>query len=293
MKKFVFILLAAVISCTRVSLDASSDDNNETVPVKADSIDVRIVLDTAFDIPVRQTDIFVYDAEGTKEMESHICYDGLPEHLTLKLPASGRDRILVAICNFPFKFNLNALKQFDSMSLLSLRFPDDNTSAPVLSGRSDLRPDIRDITINLSPLMCTVSLDAVSNALDDYELLENPRIYLSGTNPEAEVLREKDFRPKEGLDDSNPVKLPYDIGFYTQNPGTVLFCYPNDTPEDILGVSRTRIVFECEITGKSCRFSSVLPPFGRGSSISAEITVFSPEDAIWKVNPRYSPSQTQ
>lgn len=293
MKKFVFILLAAVISCTGVSTDASSGDNNETVQVKADSIDVRIVLDTAYDKPINKTDIFVYNAEGTREMESHICYDSLPEYLTLTLPETGRDRILVAICNFPFNFNQNALKQFDSMSLLCLRFQDDNPSAPVLSGCADLDPDTRDISVNLSPLMCTVSFDAVSNALDDYELLENPRISLSGLNPEAEVLREKDFRPKEGLEYDIPVKLQYDIGFYTKNPGTVLYCYPNDTPEDILGVSRTKIVFECEINGESCRFSSVLPPFGRGSSISTEITVFSPDEARWKINPRYSPSQTQ
>ena len=283
MRKIVLILLAAVISCTRVSPDASSSNNNETAQMKADSINVCIELDTSYDIPVRQTDIFVYDAEGTREMESHICCDGLPEHLTLELPETGRNRILVAICNFPFNFNLNALKQFDSMSLLSLRFLDDNTSSPVLSGLTDLDPDIRNIPVKLSPLMCTVSLDAVSNALNNYELLESPRIFLNGLNPEAEVLREKDFRPKEELEDDNPVKLPYDIGFYTKNPGTVLYCYPNDSPEDILGVSRTRIVFECEIHGEKCRFSSVLPPFGRGSSISAEITVFSQDEAIWKI----------
>ena len=293
MKKIVFILLTAVVSCTRISPDASSDDSNGTVPVKADSIDVCIGLNIACGIPIQKTDIFVYDAEGTREMESHTDYDCLPESLTLRLPVTGRDRILVAICNFPFNFNLNALKQFDSMSLLSLRFLDDSTSAPVLSGCSDLDPDIREISLSLSPLMCTVSLDAVSNALDDYVLLENPRIFLSGLNPEAEILKEKDFRPKEGLEDDTPVKLPYDIGFYTQNPGIVLYCYPNDTPEDILGVSRTRVVFECEINGESCRFTSVLPPFGRGSAISTEITVFSPDEAIWKISPRYSQSRTQ
>lgn len=304
MKNSVFIFLAIAVSCTGLVPDKQlSAKEEEAVPEKADSIDVNITLKAEhhypFDITIRETDLFIYDSEGTREMISHRHFNCRPEQIppTVRLAGGSRSRIFVAICNFPYNFNMKALRQFDSMLLLSLMFQDEDPSAPVLSGFAEYNPcssgDSPGTVIHLSPLMCTVTLDSVSNALDGYGLLENPQVYLSGCNPEAELLREKDFRPKEELEEDYPVRLPYDIGFYTQNPGTRLFCYPNDTPEDILGVSRTRIVFECAINGAACRFSETLPPFGRGSIISAGITVFSPDEALWEISPRYSPSQTQ
>lgn len=304
MKNSVFIFLAIAVSCSGLVPDKQLSANQEEhVPEKADSIDVNITLKAEhhypFDITIRKTDLFIYDSEGTREMISHCHFECGPEQIprTVRLVGGNGSRIFVAICNFPFEFNLKALKQFDSMLLLSLTFQDENPTAPVLSGYTEYNPcssgDSPGAVIHLSPMMCTVTLDSASNALDGYELLENPRVYLSGCNPEAELLREKDFRPKEELEEDYPVRLPFDIGFYTQNPGTRLFCYPNDTPEDILGVLRTRIVFECGIEGKSCSFTETLPPFGRGSIISAGITVFSPDEALWDISLLYSPSQTQ
>lgn len=304
MKNLLFIILAIAVSCSRIASDnQQSASEEESVPANTDSIEVNISLKAEhhypFDISIRRTDIFIYDSEGTREMKSHHHFDCGPEQIpqTFRLAGGNGSRIFVAICNFPFEFNLKALKQFDSMLLLSLMFQDEDPSEPVMSGYVECNPgsigDSPGIVIHLSPIMCTVILDSVSNALDGYELLEKPRVFLSGRNPEAELLKEKDFRPKEELEEDNPAKLPYDIGFYTQNPGIHLFCYPNDTPEDILGVSRSRIVFECGIEGKSCSFTETLPPFGRGSIISAGITVFSPNEALWDISLLYSPSQTQ
>ena len=99
----------------------------------------------------------------------------------------------------------------------------------------------------------------------------------------AEILRDKDFRPTELLDAGPWTALPYDIGFFPQEPGISLWCYPNDTPEDILGVPRPTLEFECRIEGERCSFEVPLPPLPRGCSKEVELTVDGPSKYMYSV----------
>lgn len=283
------VLLA--ISCNGIAEKTVDTGNGQIPQMQVDSLLLNISFLPECHLPhpdstglINGLDIFIYRTEGTRELEYHEHFDGFPDSLEIKVSEGGK--IVAAICNFPYTFNLEALRKFDSMSLLSLGPDDENKNSPMLSGNIEIPSTgngIIPVSLHLTPLLCCVRITAVSNALDGYELLENPRVRLSGRNPEAEIMRADGFRPKEAMSDSEPVPLPYDIGFYTQEPGIDLFCYPNDTPEDVLGTSRTGIDFECEIEGRTCIFTERLPPFGRGSFLQAELTVLSPDEAIWKV----------
>ena len=272
-----FTLQAALLLCLSVSCGKAQPPLEPIAPEeKADSVTVCLILSNPSGAEVKRTDIFVYEQEGTGALCSHKELHDLPD--TLKIRTTPGKKTYVGICNFPFKFNLQGLQKYDSMELLTINFQDDDPSVPLLSGQSG-----DEGIIALTPLLCSVTLSSVSNALDGYELLENPRVWLSGINPFAEVLRSEEFRLKEELENIEKTQLPNDIGFYTQYPGTTLYCYPNDTPETILGTERTVFNFECEINGETCRFTKTLPPMPRGSAAKVDITVYSGTESLINV----------
>ena len=222
--------------------------------------------------PVRLLDLFVYGSEGTRALERHVRLDSLPAELTLRaLPG---EKILVGIANSPHRFNRKALERYDAMEQLTFKFTDDDPGCPILGGFCTT--DNHDGEIHLQPLLCRVVLTKVCNTMDGYDLLEDPHVRLRDLPDAAEILRKEEFRPTELLDADKWVLLPCDVGYFPQEPGLVLWCYPNDTPEDVLGVPRPALEFECSIRGQMCSFEVPLPPLPRGCSKSVEITIEGP-----------------
>ena len=230
------------------------------------------------DAPVRKLDLFVYGSSGTRALERHLQLDSLPTELTLRaLPG---EKILVGIANSPQRFNLKALERYDAMKQLAFNFTDDDPACPILGGETPTEDGVG--TIPLRPLLCRVRLTEVANTLDDYELLEEPRVRLTDLPNSAEILRLEEFRPAELLDSGPWVSLPYEIGYFPQHPDIDLWCYPNDTPENILGTPRPTLEFECRIAGETCSFEVPLPPLSRGSMREVKITIDGPgEHSYW------------
>ena len=242
---------------------------------------------TVLYLSVGETDIdniyvLLYEADGVRELEAVAREEKPGEVLELRIP-SGRMRA-VAIANLRRKLNTGALLKYESVELLSVDFADDSAQTPVMSGECEVEAlsDTAYAEVNLTPLMCRVRLGAVTNNMDGYRRLEDPRVWLTDINASAEVMRTSGFRPIETLQDTTVYNLPCDVGFYTQYPMIDLPCYPNDTPESTLGVPRTGITLECEIKGQTVRFSSDLPPMERAAVISANLTVDSAEEYYWE-----------
>lgn len=274
MKNFVYCLAAIVLSaCSKPAAEIIPEN---TGPVR-DSVEFSLHLKrSGWAQEVRHTDVFAYDSDGVRPLVYHERYEGLPEELSLRLPEGGK--IFAAVGNCPFGFNLKALEKFDSMELLTFNLSDEDRDAPLMSAWRN-----GEGVLELSPLLCRITLAEVSNALDNYVLLEDPRVYLTGVNPLSEVFREEEFRPREEAADTVIEALPCDVGFYTQEPETRLYCYPNDTPEDLLGYIRTEFTMECRIEGETYRYRITLPPFGRGADLRLKLDVTDPETFYWKV----------
>ena len=135
------------------------------------------------------------------------------------------------------------------------------------------------------PKLKTINLDNVTalKSHSTYAAFQNCTALTEVNLPNAaEILREQEFRPTELIDAGPWSKLPYDVGFFSQEPGITLWCYPNDTPEDVLGVPRPSLEFECKIRGETCSFSVPLPPLPRGSSREVELTVDGPGSFHYK-----------
>jgi hypothetical protein len=136
--------------------------------------------------------------------------------------------------------------------------------------------------LTLSPLLARIKLGEISNSMSGYVRLENPRIRLDNMNAWAELLRTNGFRPSELIEKPPSKPLPYDIGIFSQTPGTELYCYPNDSPLDA-GTPATVFVLECEISGATCSFSISLPSVGRNTTTRIDVSVSGPDSFESKV----------
>lgn len=234
---------------------------------------------TAGSWPVGRLDVFCYGTEGTQELALHARLDSLPGDLALSVPEG--DKAVVCIANSPHDFNLGALGRFDAMRQLNYSFQDDDPREPVLGGWAEL-PDSGGAVV-LQPLLCCVVLASVANTMDGYELLEEPRVRLRDLPDAAEILRERDFRPAELIDAGPWVPLPHDVGFFPSEPQISLWCYPNDTPENVLGTPRPSLEFECTIRGEVCSFNVPLPPLPRAGTAEVSLTVNGPDDFRYRI----------
>ena len=274
------LLLPALLgSCRRDAVpDADPADGQDPPVVVVDSVltQIRVQADGR---PVRRLDLFIYEADGLRALEKQYAFDELQEELNI--PTLPGDKLVVGIANSPKRFNSKALERYDAMEQLSFNFADDDPAQPILGGFAPTRRDACEI--QLQPLLCGIKLARVSNTMDGYELLENPRVRLRDLPNAAEILRQQEFRPTELIDAGAWTPLPYDVGFFSQDPGITLWCYPNDTPEDVLGVPRPCLQFECSIRGTSCSFEVPLPPLSRGCMKVVDITVDGPGIFRYKI----------
>ena len=280
-----FSYFTAVPACLFPSCTRPVNDLTEDVSVKVDSTWFTIAIDKSCNIsdtlpPMNRLDIFLYGADGLKDLEHYETTSVVPD--TLRIRAASRIMTAVAIVNSPRSFNRAAIERYDSIELLCYEFDEDSPDAPVMSGICTLEPG-RDGTLTVTPLMSRVVLTEISNTMKGYVRLEDPRIYLENMSAYAEVLRTEGFRPTEMREGYITAKLPFDIGIFKQNPCTTLYCYPNDSPEPTVGSPETTMVLECEISGTTRRFSVKLPSLKRNSTQHVELTVNGAESFESKV----------
>ena len=264
-----FVLSASLGSCGRDPVPGYGPEEEVDPPV--DSILTRIRVQ-ADGYPVRTLDLFIYGADGLRSLERQVTLE-TPQD-TLLLPTLPGEKILVGIANSPKRLNRKALERYDTMEQLTFNFSDDSPDCPILGGVCTT--ENHDGQIHLQALLCRIVLKKICNTMEGYELLESPRVRLRDLPDAAEILREKEFRPSELIDSDKWIDLPYDVGYFPQDLALELWCYPNDTPEDVLGVPRPSLELECTIRGQRCSFEVELPPLPRGCTKEVEITVDGP-----------------
>lgn len=195
---------------------------------------------------------------------------------SFKLPSIRGSKIVIAIANSPYEFNIKALQSFDSAELLTMYYRDENPQFPLMSAISYSDED--SISLRLKALLCPVKVLSISNSTN--KLLSHPRLSLRKINASAEMLRSDGFRPSITIDSpaeiSHPQmmfsQLPLDLGSYTCHPMTTLYCYPQDA-ETSLGTPRTEIVLSAEVDGTTRHYATPLPKAGRGETIVINLNI--------------------
>ena len=227
---------------------------------------------------LRVLDFFVYDAKGS--LESHQRTDSIK--LPLILEHGPEAKTLVTVANSPHPFNLNALSKLSSFSQLSFEFEDDSMEFPVMGAMQELDGD-GNVCIDLRPIIAQVELFSISCNLDDYDILESPRIRLRNINASVLLFQEGISSPSEFLDYGDWYTLPYDVGAFTQYPGIRIPAYPNEVNEDEENPFPTILELECVIRGRKCSFEVPITSIERDSVVRIELEVNGPGDFSSKV----------
>ena len=261
--------------CSRTPINEEESQEEPEQPAGPRTGSVRVtVTESAGSTTIVRTDLFVYSLSDQKGLEIHECFDDSSAVHTLELTAGEKE--IIAIVNSPYSFNDQALGRVESLEQVQFAFEDEDMQSPSMSGKNSItvrEDEDTSVEISVRTLVCRIVLAEASNNLSNYLRLENPRVFLRNLNPKADILRESGFRPSDNIEEGQHCALPCDVGFYTQYPGTTLLCYPNETPENILGSPRTELVLECEIRDTTRRFTVGLPPLSRASAHFVAITV--------------------
>lgn len=265
------------ISCGKQPSPAVPDNGRK--PEIADSTLTVLKFRSPGEYPVKSLQVLVYKSEGTRSLEKMMTFEELPDSVGIMTTVG--EKLVAAVANSPKALSPVALDRYDSLKELGYEFGDEDCSCPVMSGQCTTVSQSGGIA--LKPLLCQVVVSSISNTMDDYELVESPRVRLTGISCYAPVMQEEDFLPTEIAEYGEWADLPYDIGMFTQNPGTTLFCYPNESSGTSLGGVNTAIELECFVMGQLCSFTENLPPFGRGSKLLVDITVDGPYSCRFRI----------
>lgn len=268
LKILVMTMLPLLAGACRLNGGQPTPDPEPPEPIHIDTTYYRSFLRFEAPYPVEKTDILIYRPDGLMDLIDHIQAHGPTVELAL---TDDRPKTIAVAANARGTFNTAALNHFDSLNGIIIRLTDDSPDAPIMSGIYSITPG-RDTVLKLSPLLCTVELAGVTNCFAGDVLAENPRVWLENVNCEAELFRERGFTVRDASS-SKRQRLPYDIGLYTQYPGTKLYCYPNDLPNPATGNPATELVFQCEVEGKTHTIRYVLHPIPRGSTIPVEVLI--------------------
>ncbi len=270
-----FVPSFLVGSCEKASSREGKEPPAEAVQ---DSVDVTVTADFGHR-NAKWMDIFIYKADGSLfPLEKHVRVDATDSGTKLRL-CEGK-KILTAIVNSPKRFNTAALSKHELVGQIEYGFSEDDISAPIMGAESEFSLiSERPVEITPSPILCEVVIESVANTMDDYELLESPRVRLCSMNAKARLFTAKSEIPSELIDKGDWQSLPYDVGFFPQKPGITLYCYPNETAEDEVSFNRTGIELECLIKGKKCSFRMDLPPLKRGTRTTVGIVIDGPGES--------------
>ena len=265
-------LLVFIPAFLAVSCDKEIKSDNTDVPDKEET-DITVLLKIGKEA-LRRSDIFIYN---DNELEYHMRTEG-PE-VRLHVKCTPGEKSIYVVANCPHDFNIKALSSLSSIGKLSFSFRDDNDEFPIMGGEARCGcEDETTVEISLSPLICHVILSEISSNLDDYELLESPRIRLKGINAEAALFSDRPYIPEDLIEYGEWHELPYDIGMLTQNPGIRLDCYPNESDVPEYSPERTTLELQCRIKGESHSFEYALPAFGRNSNTYVSLEIDGPGD---------------
>lgn len=191
--------------------------------------------------------------------------------------------ILVALANFPSKPPLASVQRYEAAKLLKGAFLSEDPKHPMMAGEFSFcieatkgRYSPQDVVkIELQQLLSYVELSAVSNSMDGYELLEEPRVRLRNINSSASLLQKDGFGASEWIEEGEWAELGCDIGFYTQHPRIRLPCYPvSDKSSPI----HTELELECRIEGERHSFVVEIPLIGKGACVGVELNINGAED---------------
>lgn len=275
-----FNALGALVIAAMVSACAREYSPKKPTTTPVNSICIKLEAKAR----VKTLDIFIYSDSLNRPLEKHqrIEYPTFAPTLpwepseievytdSLTLPCSKGGKIVIAIANSPYPFNIEALKLYDTAELLTMYYSDEDPAFPLQSAVS--YGCTKAVSLKLKTLLCPVRVLSISNSTG--KLLSHASLRLSKINSSAQILRSDGFRPESVIfspeEVSHPqimkASIPLDIGSSILYTNILLYCYPFDSATT-LGTPPTEIILEAEQDGQMVSFVKELPQTTRGKSV--------------------------
>lgn len=238
----------------------------DTLPTYRCRIYLEILSRLGFEPELRHTDIFIYGSELVfyERFEGSICDFVLHE---------AGEYIVMAVANAPGVFSPSALMHPDSWRGLEmeLRYEKPRQAIMRAVGRISVA-ESSECVLALEPLLCAVQIASIGQNYEGDTMVENPRFYIENCCTRAELFKDEGFYCLDPQC-TELAYLPYDIGLYTQYPGTTIYCYPNDMPPGVSSpASAIRMFYE--VLGQTREIRMEVHPLKRNSIYLADIEIW-------------------
>ena len=238
-----------------------------TPEIPAEQLRSIIEIDTRceWDISVGRIDLFVYG----NILREHRVYD-CPQDSVWIFAERGEAVRIVAIANAFGSFNEEALRHYDAWGGLELNLREEDPSRPIMGGTCGFTAG-EDCRIKISPLMCAIEIRSIEQAPLWDSVLHNPRAWLENAGSRGYLFHDE-IQPSKDPAVTQIRQLPYDIGLYTQYPGILMYCYPNETAAGPANPA-LEVVIEYEKDGTTLQYREEVHPVLRGSRIPLDIVI--------------------
>lgn len=260
-------LAGTMVSCS--SADPFSSDNTLTTTIfLPDILTAEKATKAGYTgySDIGRLDVFVFDDDEVRRLDSYCSFDR-PETPYLDVCSRAGDKLVVILANcMGHSFTADEFRSYDTLCDMVWHLEDEDPSLPVMSGECHINAGVSGHTpLQLTPLLSEVCLDHLkcdfSGRGYKSRTLENCRVFLTNISGSCEVMRKDGFRITELENAGAPdpaymsrMKHPEMVS-RSVTPGqwapVHLYCYPNDSADDVPGSPHTRMIIQGDIDGVS------------------------------------------
>lgn len=213
---------------------------------------------------VDRLDIFVFNDDEIRRLDSY-CSVSTPQTAYIQVNSSAGDKLVVVLANCSDRpFTYDEFKTYSALESVIWRLKDEDPTRPVMSGECQISAGAEGYTpVKLTPLLANVCLDFLKCDFTGRgyrsRTLENCSVFLTNLSGSSEILRQDGFRVSE-LENAGRLDPGYlasmkhpEMIMRPVTPGqwspVDLYCYPNDSADDMMGSPPTRMVVQGDIDG--------------------------------------------
>ena len=213
---------------------------------------------------VDRLDIFVFNDDEIRRLDSY-CSVSTPQTSYIQVNSSAGDKLVVVLANCSDRsFTYDEFKTYSALESVIWRLKDEDPTRPVMSGECQISAGAEGYTpVKLTPLLANVCLDFLKCDFTGRgyrsRTLENCSVFLTNLSGSSEILRQDGFRVSE-LENAGRLDPGYlasmkhpEMIMRPVTPGqwspVDLYCYPNDSADDMMGSPPTRMVVQGDIDG--------------------------------------------
>lgn len=213
---------------------------------------------------VDRLDIFVFNDDEIRRLDSY-CSVSTPQAAYIQVNSSAGDKLVVVLANCSDRsFTYDEFKTYSALESVIWRLKDEDPTRPVMSGECQISAGAEGYTpVKLTPLLANVCLDFLKCDFTGRgyrsRTLENCSVFLTNLSGSSEILRQDGFRVSE-LENAGRLDPGYlasmkhpEMIMRPVTPGqwspVDLYCYPNDSADDMMGSPPTRMVVQGDIDG--------------------------------------------